>query len=184
MSNHTSLLADIDFDLIERAQEQGLPYANRISDTADSEDVVASMIGGFLRVAVVIASLLLLFNLVYAGIEWVTAGGDSGKIEKAKTRITQSVVGMLILAASVAIFVAINQLIGGPIEIIGGRGGGGGPESPPSGTLGNCACNGGGNAPIGAVSVFGGSCYRCTSTRWVEEPSMPLSQCSQAIACY
>lgn len=187
MSILNTLLADIDFNIIERAKEQGLPHAENISQTADGVGVVAGIIGGFLRVATLIAALLLLFNLVYAGIEWISAGGDSSKIEKAKTRITQSIVGVIILAASVAIFVTINTLIGGPIDIIGGRGGsGGGGGSPPPGvTLGRCACiNDRGNAPVGAISIFDGVCRRCTETGWVEVPEMSTRDCSAQIRCY
>lgn len=62
-----------------------------------------------LFVVLAVAALLVFFYLIWGGIEWITSGGDKGKTEKARDKITASVVGLIILAASYAILtIALN----------------------------------------------------------------------------
>jgi hypothetical protein len=64
------------------------------------------------RTAITLGGLALLVMLLMGGLEWITAGGDKGKIEHARDRITQSVIGMLVLAGSIAISAFAGGLIG------------------------------------------------------------------------
>ncbi|MEP7167330.1 MAG: hypothetical protein ABI758_05095 [Candidatus Woesebacteria bacterium] len=64
------------------------------------------------RTAVTLGGLALLVMLVIGALEWITAGGDKGKIEAARNRITQSVIGMLVLVGTVAISIFIGGIIG------------------------------------------------------------------------
>ena len=59
-----------------------------------------------------IAALLVLFYLIWGGIEWITAGGDKGKVEKARNRITQAIIGLIVLAASTAILSLVQGFLG------------------------------------------------------------------------
>jgi len=52
------------------------------------------------RNAINVGAILLIVYYLWGGFEWITAGGDSGKLEKARTRILHATIGMLILAAS------------------------------------------------------------------------------------
>jgi hypothetical protein len=63
-------------------------------------------------VVLVIGALLVLFYLIWGGIDWITAGGDSGKTEKARNKIFQSVIGLLVLASAYAIFFLITNFLG------------------------------------------------------------------------
>lgn len=90
-----------------------------------------------------IGGLLVLFYFVWGAIEWITAGGDSGKLEKARLRMMHAVVGLLILVSSFVILGYISTaLFGQDFSILnlsfptpdgaassgtgGGSGGGGG----------------------------------------------------------
>lgn len=64
-----------------------------------------------LRGVMVLAGLLVFAYLIWGGIEWITSGGDKGKTESARNKITAAVVGLIILAASYAIFTLILQLL-------------------------------------------------------------------------
>jgi len=183
MKNISSLIADINFNIINEAKEQDIPYADQITTTDDGGIVVANFISGLLRIAFVVAAVILLFNLLYAGIQWISAGGDSGKIDKAKNRLTQSVVGILILSASVAIFMAINTFLGHPVEFISGRtSGDGGGGTPPA--VGSCECWNGKYAPEGSVgrlyNTNDSPCYRCVSGSWTG----PIGGTCGVITCY
>ncbi|MBP7875375.1 hypothetical protein KA012_00070 [Candidatus Woesebacteria bacterium] len=59
----------------------------------------------------VIGGLIVLFFYIQAGIEWITAGGDSGKIQKARDRMIQSTIGLFILVSSFIIINFVSSLL-------------------------------------------------------------------------
>ncbi len=63
--------------------------------------------------AVTIGAVAVLIMFLWGALEWITAGGDSGKIEKARSRILQSIIGLLILVSSFVIIGFISQLFFG-----------------------------------------------------------------------
>jgi len=165
----SSLLAQVDVNLRELASEHDIPFVEETLEEGGAGRIATRILNRFFELAIIVGSVILLFNLVYAGIEWISAGGDSGKIEKARNRIVQSIIGILVLSASAAIFMVINQLLGSPLDIrfIGGSGGSGGGSG-----VGNpaCPCWNGKYAMTGAVGKESGAadsdCYRCTSSGW------------------
>lgn len=73
---------------------------------------MASVINGVLSFVMVIAALLVFFYLIWGGIEWITSGGDKGKTESARNKITAAVIGLVILAASYAILLVVLNFLG------------------------------------------------------------------------
>lgn len=73
---------------------------------------IGNLINGVLSFVMVIAALLVFFYLIWGGIEWITSGGDKGKTESARNKITAAVVGLIILAASYAILLVALRFIG------------------------------------------------------------------------
>ena len=63
-----------------------------------------SLLKTVITLIIVVAALLTLFYLVMGAIAWITSGGDKGKVEEARNKITAAVIGLLILAAVWAIF--------------------------------------------------------------------------------
>lgn len=57
--------------------------------------------------------LLTIIFIIYAGIEWILSGGDKEKIQKARARITYTLIGLLVLVASFFIVQTIIFLLGG-----------------------------------------------------------------------
>lgn len=64
------------------------------------------------RTAVIIGGLALFLYIAWGGLNWITAGGDKGKLETARNQITGGVIGMAILVASTAIVAFVGQLFG------------------------------------------------------------------------
>ncbi len=58
-----------------------------------------------------IASILAVIMIIAAGIQWLTSGGNSDGITKAKTRITGAFIGLFILFSSYFILNAINPAL-------------------------------------------------------------------------
>jgi hypothetical protein len=61
---------------------------------------------------VIVGGLAFLLYFLHGGISWILAGGDKGKIDEAKARITQGLIGLAVLAASYVIIKFIETAIG------------------------------------------------------------------------
>jgi len=66
---------------------------------ATPETIISNIITGFLSVLGVVFMVF----MVYAGVLWLTAGGDEKKVDKAKNIIKQSIIGIIIVVAAYAI---------------------------------------------------------------------------------
>jgi hypothetical protein len=75
------------------------------------------LISSFVSGAIVLSLILVLFYLIIGGVQWITSGGDKGKTESARNKITSAVVGLAIVAASWAVFTVIGYLFG--VDIAG-----------------------------------------------------------------
>ncbi len=63
--------------------------------------------------AVMAISLLLVFlYLIWGGLNWITSGGDKGKIDQAKQKIISAVIGLVVVAASYAILTIMINFLG------------------------------------------------------------------------
>lgn len=77
-----------------------------------------------------IALLMVLVFLLWGAIEWIGAGGESGKLQKAREKIVGAIVGLIVLISSLALFMLIQEITGtcilefGPIECTEGTDGG------------------------------------------------------------
>jgi len=70
------------------------------------------LLNGVLSFVLIIGALLVLFYLILGGIEWITSGGDKGKTEAARNKITAAVIGLIILAAAWAILTLVLNFLG------------------------------------------------------------------------
>ena len=80
-------------------------------------DSATTMIKNIITLVFVIAAVITFAYLVYGAISWITSGGDKSKVEAARNRITSAVIGLLILAATWAIFLLVMQIAFGSSEI-------------------------------------------------------------------
>jgi len=72
-----------------------------------------------LNLALLIAAILVFAYLVLGGIEWITSGGDKGKTENARSKITSALIGLAIVAASYAVMQVVAFFFGIPVFNIG-----------------------------------------------------------------
>lgn len=68
-------------------------------ENASATQIVAVVIQAFIGLLGVIFVVL----IVLAGYNWMTAGGDSGKVEKAKDTIMKAIIGLVIIVAAYSI---------------------------------------------------------------------------------
>lgn len=102
--------------LLAQITNPAVPALQTFGGTGDSGQVGASILGQYLSVILVtsisVGGLAVLAYMILGGIQWVTADGDSGKIDKARNRIIQSIVGLAILFSVAAIATFIGPLFG------------------------------------------------------------------------
>lgn len=68
-------------------------------------------IGEIIRIFLGFLGVLAVVLIIYAGFLWMTAGGDSGKVDKAKDYIKNAVIGIvIILAAYIITSFVIEQI--------------------------------------------------------------------------
>jgi len=88
------------------AVENKLPGA---SDATGGEGF-GLLINQVLSIVLTISVIAVLFYLILGAFEWITSGGDKGKTEKARDKMTQAVIGLVILVSVVAILMFIQTL--------------------------------------------------------------------------
>jgi hypothetical protein len=70
--------------------------------TAGAQDL-PTLIGRFIGIVIGILGIILVIRIIQAGIMYMTAGGDPGKVATAKKMITESIVGIIIVISAYAI---------------------------------------------------------------------------------
>lgn len=68
------------------------------------------IIGWLLRLFFVAAGLMVVYQLLYGGFEWIQSTGDKEKVEKARKRIVNAIIGLVILFATIAIIIALESI--------------------------------------------------------------------------
>lgn len=80
---------------------------------------LASIIARLWETVTILGGLLVLIFLVWGAFDWLSSGGSEKKLEGAKTKITNAVIGMIILAGSFAIVNLVEYFTGfSIIEIV------------------------------------------------------------------
>ena len=148
------------------------------------------LLPALIAAGLVIGVVIFFFMLLAGAIQWISSGGDKGAVESAKGRITNAIIGLVILLSLFAItqlletFFGINILMLdlNPLSISSSVSPGPGP-GPGPGTNPNCPCSaalGGGCVSTGTIAIGPGSeCYQCTDSGW----SGPIGGSCGPISC-
>jgi hypothetical protein len=70
---------------------------------------VISLIIGFITI---VAGIFFMIQLMIGGIEWISSTGDKTKLQKAQDRITNAILGLIVVAAAYAITGLVGTLLG------------------------------------------------------------------------
>lgn len=62
-----------------------------------------TILGGIINIMLGFVGILLLVYLIYGGFLWMTSGGSEDGAKKAKTMITNAIIGLLIVVAAFAL---------------------------------------------------------------------------------
>lgn len=82
------------------------------TDLAGSTSAFEKLISNVLVVLTVVAGIAFVLYFLLGGLNWVTSGGDKGKVDKAKGMMTNGAIGIIIIAVSYAIVWIVGAALG------------------------------------------------------------------------
>lgn len=95
------------------AQKITNPVLNpAVGANPDGGAAVAITMANLFRAIMMVGGLAVLLYMAWGGINWITASGDKTKIEDAKNKITNAIIGMAILVAVIAVAGFLSELFG------------------------------------------------------------------------
>ncbi len=80
---------------------------------------IGTLIKGAVQGALLVSALLVFMFLIWGGIQWISSGGDKGKTQEARDRITAALVGLAVVASAWAVMLIIQYFFG--IDVLGGN---------------------------------------------------------------
>ena len=88
------------------------PYYQNTGTTQGALTSFEYIISTTLGVATILAGLMFILYFVIATLGWVTAGADSGKVQKSRDQITNGVIGLALVVSSYAIIGLVGSIFG------------------------------------------------------------------------
>jgi len=88
------------------------PYGKDAADDAgvllNFETIISNVIG----LLTVLGGLFFVMIFFLAAFKWLSAGGDSGKVQKARDEMVQSVTGLVMIVAAYGIVGLVGSIVG------------------------------------------------------------------------
>jgi len=83
---------------------------NLPTNNSTPQDIILNSIRYFLT----FIGLVLTASIIYAGFQWILSNGESDKIDKAKSRLKYSILGLVIILAGYSIVLFVNRVVNIP----------------------------------------------------------------------
>jgi cytochrome bd-type quinol oxidase subunit 2 len=80
--------------------------------TTDGGSAIANLMARLFQAIVMMGGLAVILFLAWGGFAWLTAGGDKDKVEQAKSRITNAIIGMAVIMATIAVAIFLESVFG------------------------------------------------------------------------
>lgn len=84
-----------------------------VEDPGANIEAIISNVVGFLTI---LGAIFFIVYFLLAAFEWITSGGDSGKLTTARNKMMQGILGLVILVAAYGIIGLIGSIVG--IELL------------------------------------------------------------------
>ena len=86
-------------------------YKSQVNNPSDAKTVILEKVGGFIGLALSFVGIIFLALMIWAGIQWMTAQGNSGQVEKAKDLMVNAAIGLVIVSAAYSITIFVGQWV-------------------------------------------------------------------------
>jgi len=87
----------------------GVPGANNVNYGLTN---ILSTVSKVIGILTVVASIWFMFQILFAGYEWITAGGDAKKLGEARDQIVHAFVGLVIVVGAWSLTAVTGQFFG------------------------------------------------------------------------
>jgi hypothetical protein len=74
------------------------------------EDYFSSLLSTLITFVLTVGAIVFFFWFIWGAITWITSGGDKGRAEAARSRITMAVFGIVLLIATWAVISLIEGI--------------------------------------------------------------------------
>jgi hypothetical protein len=89
-----------------------IPNIAKQTDTNNIPTMFGTLVSGLIGILLTVATIFTFAQLVQAGLEWISSGGDKSNVESARNHITNAIMGLFIVFAAWAIFILILRFFG------------------------------------------------------------------------
>lgn len=88
---------------------------------ANAPAMFGKFFSGLVGLLLTIATIWAFVHLLIGGIEWLSSGGDKGKVENAQHHLTSAIIGLFIVFSVWAVYLVLLQFLGlSPSGVPGG----------------------------------------------------------------
>lgn len=89
------------------------PIKNPLEKYGGVETGLVSLLNNILRLIFIVAGLFALFQFIFAGFDFINAGGNPESVNRAWTKIWQALVGLMLVVVSILIAMLFGQILFG-----------------------------------------------------------------------
>ncbi len=82
------------------------------ADPSTAGSFLGNLITTLLEMMIIVGALGALLYIILGGIRWVSAGGDKQGLEEARGRITNGIIGLVIIVGGWAIMLFVSGILG------------------------------------------------------------------------
>ncbi len=103
-------------DIMSRQGGITNPAIGQLGNDAAGASDGSLFVGYFItlwRALIVVGGLAVVYFFIWGALRWILAGGDAGKVQKARDQIIQAIIGMILLVSSFVIIGFVSQLVFG-----------------------------------------------------------------------
>lgn len=83
-----------------------------ISNIGEGGAGINKFLSNILAVIYIFGSIIFLFMIVAGAVQWITSGGDKEAVQKARSRITNAIIGLVLLALARFIAALVGSITG------------------------------------------------------------------------
>jgi len=89
-----------------------------IGDATNPETKLAEILSRIIGFMTIAGVIYFIFQVIIAGYNWISAAGDSGKVEQAQQKLMNSIMGIFIVFIAVAFVSLLSYLLGADVDLL------------------------------------------------------------------
>lgn len=99
-------------NLGSRIGGEGLGPFAQVNNAVEGLQNVTKTISSVIGVITIVAGIWFIFQFIIGGIQWLSSGGDKQALEQARGRITNALIGLVIVVSGITILSLVSVFLG------------------------------------------------------------------------